>query len=354
MVKAMRLSVEREFYGRPPGAPKIDHAGVLLDFYLREIQSGEKSALTTLYDMVSQTPAPALYRQAFERWHNLHARDDARTVVRRFDAAGRLVVGLGSDSVRETGITLMHGYGVPVIPGSALKGLARAYLRWSFERDAAFAEADYLTLHHTLFGEPDTASYLTWHDAWYIPGSAPGDRPLVLDVLTPHHQHYYAGSATTRAWPRDFDAPTPVHFLSARGSFLVVVSGPNQPWAERGMELLARALAEWGVGGKTSSGYGRLRADSAGDGADTEAQRPATEPALIAQIRALPPASVPGQIGNLYQAARKLAEPARSAALQAVWQKLTTTPTTSRARWQQGKAWVQELKQEFGNEDNND
>lgn len=351
MVKAMRLSLERAFYGTA-SAPRVNHPGVLLDYYLREIQSGEKPALRDLYEMVCQTPAPALYHQAYERWRDLHAEDNQRTVIRQFDAAGRLVVGLGGESVRETGITLQHTYGVPVIPGSALKGLARAYLRWTFEQDPAFAEADYVTLHQTLFGEQDAASYFVWHDAWYIPGSAPGDRPLVLDVLTPHHRDYYTGGGGKRAWPTDFDAPTPVHFLSARGSYLVIVSGPDRAWAERSMELLARALADWGVGGKTSSGYGRLVAVSAGT--SEVAQQPTAEPALIAQIRALSPASVPGQIYNLFQAARKLDAPARSAALHAIWHKLNTTPTTSRARWQEGKAWVQELKQEIGIEDDND
>ena len=33
---------------------------------------------------------------------------------------GRLIVGLGGDNVLETGITLHHTYGVPIIPGSAM------------------------------------------------------------------------------------------------------------------------------------------------------------------------------------------------------------------------------------------
>src|ERR1700680_515711 len=39
----------------------------------------------------------------------------------------RLIVGLGSENVLETGIRLHHTYGLPVIPGSALKGLAAHY-----------------------------------------------------------------------------------------------------------------------------------------------------------------------------------------------------------------------------------
>lgn len=44
-----------------------------------------------------------------------------------FQVSWRLVVGLGLPSPLETGIVLHHVYGVPVIPGSALKGLTRAW-----------------------------------------------------------------------------------------------------------------------------------------------------------------------------------------------------------------------------------
>ena len=32
----------------------------------------------------------------------------------------------------------------------------------------------------------------------------------------------------------------------------------GKKWAALGMELLTQALAEWGIGGKTNAGYGRL------------------------------------------------------------------------------------------------
>lgn len=44
-----------------------------------------------------------------------------------FKVSWRLVIGLGLPSPFETGITLHHVYGIPAIPGSALKGLARAW-----------------------------------------------------------------------------------------------------------------------------------------------------------------------------------------------------------------------------------
>jgi len=45
----------------------------------------------------------------------------------------RIVIGLGGESVLETDITLHHLYGIPFIPGSALKGLTRAYVTGEIE-----------------------------------------------------------------------------------------------------------------------------------------------------------------------------------------------------------------------------
>ena len=39
----------------------------------------------------------------------------------------RLIIGLGGESPLETGLTLHHTFGVPIIPGSAIKGLAAHY-----------------------------------------------------------------------------------------------------------------------------------------------------------------------------------------------------------------------------------
>lgn len=59
----------------------------------------------------------------FERWK----RTTAGGIVLEGQLEGALIVGLGGESVLETGITLHPVTGLPTIPGSSIKGLTRAY-----------------------------------------------------------------------------------------------------------------------------------------------------------------------------------------------------------------------------------
>ncbi|MFA6364573.1 type III-B CRISPR module RAMP protein Cmr6 [Methanoregula sp.] len=181
-----------------------------------------------------------------------------------FRTRGRLVIGLGSESVLETGITLHHTYGTPVIPGSALKGLASHYCDQvrgvtnpGFKRGEVY--------HNALFGTDEDSGHIIFHDAWLTPGSLASALPR--DIMTPHHGDYYAGKS---AAPTDFDDPNPVSFLSINGTFYISVScdcdvddenGKNETgkkWEDLAFRILSDALREWGIGGKTSAGYGRM------------------------------------------------------------------------------------------------
>jgi CRISPR-associated protein Cmr6 len=100
-----------------------------------------------------------------------------------------------------------------------------------------------------------------FHDAWITPESLAGS--LKRDVMTPHHPQYYMASKDSDIAPTDFDDPNPVAYLSVAGAFRVVVScdvegDDGGKWANLALKLVCEALDRWGVGGKTSSGYGRL------------------------------------------------------------------------------------------------
>lgn len=197
----------------------------------------------------------------------------------------RLVVGLGSDSPLETGLTLHRTYGTPILPGSGLKGLAAHYCDQVVgERDPGYKRVDRDEIsgasendeaapgpHEVLFGACDSAGFITFHDAWISPESlSKVDEGLLEDVMTPHHGDYYGGKEYTGGPhrthlipPTDFDSPIPVQFLSIRGTFHFVLtcddaSTNGRKWLELTRDLLIAALRDRGIGGKTSSGYGRL------------------------------------------------------------------------------------------------
>jgi CRISPR-associated protein Cmr6 len=244
------------------GRGQAAHAGLLLTRYLAGQDDPEQRS--DLWDAAVRAAHSGLsfYRLAFDRYsHSLDAREPKK--VGRFSVNGRLIVGLGADNVLETGITLHHTYGVPVIPGSALKGLAAHYCDQVMGRSGPEWRKPHGECHRAMFGGTDDSGHLVFHDAWVVPESlSPGSREgLVQDVMTPHHGEYYDGKQPA---PTDFDDPNPVGFLSVAGTFLVAVScdegGPNgSRWTDLGFAILEQALGEWGVGGKTSSGYGRMK-----------------------------------------------------------------------------------------------
>ena len=57
----------------------------------------------------------------------------------------RMVVGLGSDHVQETSMTLDHVYGIPYLPGSAVKGVVRSWVIQEYFTDEEEATRDFQT-----------------------------------------------------------------------------------------------------------------------------------------------------------------------------------------------------------------
>ena len=340
MTDAVRARLRRALDIVNDAQRRLDNPGLVLDRYQRRTRA-DSAAMAELLDRVCSSPPPPLYRDAFADWQ--------RTVLalpgvraQEFEARTRLIVGLGSESVRETGITLLRPYGVPVLPGSALKGLARRYAEAHLDpsqRDAL----------RYLFGEQAMASYLTYLDAWYVPESVPGDQPLCRDVITVHHPRYYSSRGRDGV-PWDFDDPNPVPFIAARGRYLVAVLAPDAgaEWAEQALRVLTQALGDWGIGGKTSSGYGRLAPHgpllplSAEEEAAQEEAR-----TLIDRIRALTPDEAVERVdGNprlrsLYEEARELAdETMKTAAYRAIRSKLEEAGVLE--RWKT-EPWVRNL-----------
>lgn len=292
---------------RHPGAPPVDacrnalrhlaptsttHAGVWLDRFLPKQPKAtntdeDKGTIQAHIKRLDQIKVPAPYIHHYERWrrHLNTLGIDAR--LAEATVRGRMIIGLGAESVLETAIHLHHTYGVPVIPGSALKGLTADYARnrlgdtsWHKSKDDIGAS------YRALFGDTTEAGCVIFHDALWIPpkGEARDKHPLDLDVMTVHHRDYYGTKG--KSPPADSDDPNPVSFVTARGTYLIALEGPPD-WTDAAMSILKHALAEEGIGAKTAAGYGRLDLDYNSPAEEAlAAQRLAAEEARKAHERA--------------------------------------------------------------------
>ncbi|GIU81028.1 MAG: type III-B CRISPR module RAMP protein Cmr6 [Acidobacteria bacterium] len=230
-------------------------------------------------------------------------------------AASRVIVGLGAESVLETSIRLHRIYGFPIIPGSALKDLARSYALWqvaeqlgvpvlssedvaareksgrrtpiqileayldepdekrrshwleNLKKDEAMPESaklrslDFATVEEktksfrSAFGTIGGAGQVIFFDA--VPAN-PATLRLDLDVMNPHYSSYYQGGNTP---PADYLNPVPVFFLAIApdSEFMFAVASKNATLAQQAQAWLQAGLREMGIGAKTTAGYGLWR-----------------------------------------------------------------------------------------------
>lgn len=221
--------------------------------------------------------------------------------------AARLIVGLGAEHALETAITLDRNSGAPIIPGSALKGVARTYalvflaeLLIEFNKPDLLpddkieqmlntldnwlskAEIDWngirpylpkelnqeqqttlencISTFRDVFGYVGAIGRTIFFNAVYM-GTT--QNPFEVDVMTPHFSSYYTTSANRPA-PSDDQNPIPVPYLVVRENltFLFAV-GAKTPLdmqiAKQARSWLREGLIVYGVGAKTAQGYGVFR-----------------------------------------------------------------------------------------------
>jgi CRISPR-associated protein Cmr6 len=222
----------------------------------------------------------------------------------------RMVVGLGGPSVLETAMTLHHICGFPIIPGSALKGLARARALLGVaeqldvpvlslkdfeehEPDTPIAQlesflvaqdgkerettwcilksnpliadspvsgapmnvlTEFADKFRDIFGSVDRAGEVTFFDG--VPGEVPS---LTVDIMNSHYPDYYDKQKNKP--PASTQDPNPVYFLTvARETRFFFAVAPRTPKGEELAPLAATwlrsGLKTMGVGAKTVAGYG--------------------------------------------------------------------------------------------------
>ncbi|MDI3475092.1 MAG: CRISPR-associated protein Cmr6 [Thermococcaceae archaeon] len=258
--------------------------------------------------------ARGLYEKFFEK-HKEMIRS-LGTKWSDMENTSRLVVGLGDESVYEVSIRLMRNYGIPYIPGTALKGVTKAYTiemlaellaehsgicndffecagkvqEWLnggavdnfpekvraenvskqlkeflgiFLGEPIPEEIPARKIAETaimMFGTTEKEGSVVFFDALPYPESLNGE-VLEFDIMNPHYGSYYQEGKP----PGDWYNPVPVFFLTVRKGvkfhFAVGRSKTckDQELVNKAEKLLKLALKEHGVGAKTSLGYGRFK-----------------------------------------------------------------------------------------------
>ena len=119
-----------------------------------------------------------------------------------------------ASALENAGICLHPLYGFVYLPGTGLKGMARAYAEivWKPTQPAESAKQAILRVFGNESGEPEKARQraggVVFHDAW------PVEWPLLqADIVNNHHRDYYSDKPQP---PGDWEAPNPVNFLSVR------------------------------------------------------------------------------------------------------------------------------------------
>jgi CRISPR-associated protein Cmr6 len=257
--------------GLRPLLAQNTHPGLLLDKYVPSWEEGaapgklservQKPAVRAVAAL-SQAPPPDL------DWDDLMRRRQALlgaagAITTPCVTAGPLTLHLARASALENaGICLHPVYGFAYLPGSGLKGLARAY---AVTADRAAAREDILAVFGNEPGEPDadkqTAGAIIFHDAW--PLAWPW---LVEDLVNNHHSAYYgAPSGDNENPPGDWEEPRMVSFLAVpAGVPFDFPLGKRRGDVEDRLLNLARGwllggLTQLGAGAKTAAGYGSFR-----------------------------------------------------------------------------------------------
>jgi CRISPR-associated protein Cmr6 len=248
-----------------------------------------------------------LMQQKQARWQQMVK--DNNGIAFQMRLVERMAAGLGASHVLETGLTLERNTGLPCLPGSTVKGLARAWgliqvadsigirltdnsremnplgrlatmlieeeqpgldnsirdlLNELPDTGSISEEAGtYVDYFRFIFGSQISAGAICFTDGIYFGRNEPR---YATDVMTPHYVQYYTGQGD--APPADDDNPNPVSFLTVdSGNLFAFGLLPRQSAFENlalpaedilavARDWLIKALSSLGAGSKTAAGYG--------------------------------------------------------------------------------------------------
>jgi len=239
--------------------------------------------------------------------------------VETFEATlgARMMVNMAGGVVENAGICLDRCFGLPYLPGSAIKGIARHQALWEIKTADGNRKRELLHLALLLFGFGNQDVVRQGVFAWaggseaeqiakritkvekdsrkkaeafrgcasFLPAYPTTPPTLVVDMVNPHYREYYQGKRKTAS---DDENPIPNYFpaVEAGCSFGFAVLLNRQPEGFTAQQLLQqarqwieRAITQKGAGAKTAAGYGWFRLGRIAAAQPAPASMPAPKPA---------------------------------------------------------------------------
>ncbi|MCP2239478.1 type III-B CRISPR module RAMP protein Cmr6 [Thermoanaerobacterium thermosaccharolyticum] len=226
----------------------IPHSFEIKDGTKKLKEDNKQEYLKLVINEIEKTSNEILYISA--RFKNLiKSLENCGYKVDNFHAAPswRLVVGLGSSHSQETSMTLHHIYGIPYIPGSALKGVTKHWVilsRFNNDEQQALQNQKF----REIFGTQENEGKIIFFDAYPC-----SEIKLKIDIMNPHYPQYYSGSE----FPTDCQLPNPIKFLTVeKTDFNFCLATKHQELLSDALSWVREALTQHGIGAKTSVGYG--------------------------------------------------------------------------------------------------
>jgi CRISPR-associated protein Cmr6 len=236
-------------------SPAVENHGLLLDKYHVEHQGQEKDK-PELVKVAGLRPNDGLLARVSQQRAAALGALRAKSWTRR--TCGPLTLQLSrAGTFENAGICLHPVYGFVYLPGTGMKGMARAYAETVAKAPAVEVKA----VFGSSVDDEASAGAVVFHDAWPVKWPK-----LVVDIVNNHHSKYYQGT-DERNPPEDFENPIPVTFLAVEaGCEFAFAVGPRQgsgcdsALLEKAQAWLDGALTLLGAGAKTNAGYGRFAA----------------------------------------------------------------------------------------------
>lgn len=229
-----------------------ENASLIMSRYVKNLDDKNESKRELFSAMPhAVSHAEDLYSHAFRVRHDTLS---AVAVQKTFETIQPLAAGLGNSNVIEAGLALNHIYGMPMLPGSSIKGITSHYFTKTFcGEDSESPLENAGRIYEALFGkiapeDEQEAGLLRFYDAWITPESV--RECFMIDVMTPHHAN-------------DFADPVPINFLTVRGKFEIFIGcsdvEADRKWIEFSFSVVEEALRDYGIGGKIRAGYGKMK-----------------------------------------------------------------------------------------------